>query len=348
MPQMTRALLAGGPASLTLNGKTIFLLDDSRLAIDRVTSVITSALYGDGDEVGTDLVVKGSGTPMLYDIAGAGTMQALFPFSTVAANVLSIVPTVGQSIFGMSLSTGIGTATEVPAVWLSPNGDKITLINSAVTKPPDLQLGTNKPIFGAIEISGIISATVAAASGYFNPLIAGAYYTTLTGQTYTAPALDTTSLGRGSYTAAWAGNTLTSFQTQEGFTITHELKLAVRQAYGGLTCDIVLESYRVMCKCIPVGSATTMLAIQTAQLIGGAVGSVQGQRLGQAASNLTLTGASGGTDHSPVVTINNASLKTAGFVFGAKPLRNGEIGWVSTWGTAGPAGTTYPVLMTMA
>lgn len=344
---MTRALLAGGPAALTLNGKNIFLLDDAKLAIDDVTSVVTSALYGDGDEVDTDLIVKGSGTPMLYDIAGGATMQVLFPFSTVTAKTLSIIPTVGQSIFGMSLSTGLGTGTDVTGVWLSPNGDKFTLANVAVTKPPDLQLGTNKPIFGAIEVSGIIS-TASATGGFFDPSAANAYYTTLPGQTYTAQALDTTSLGRGSYTAAWAGKNITSSQTQDGFTISHEIKLESRQAYGGRTCDMILASYRVMCKCIPVGVNATMMNIQNDIAIGGFTGSVQGRRRGALAANLTLTGASGAGDHSPVVVINNASLKTAGFVFGNKPLRNGEIGWVSTWGTTGPAGTTYPVLMTMA
>ncbi len=30
------------------------------------------------------------------------------------------------------------------------------------------------------------------------------------------------------------------------------------------------------------------------------------------------------------VTLGNAALKTAGYMFGGKPLRIGELGWVST------------------
>ena len=30
------------------------------------------------------------------------------------------------------------------------------------------------------------------------------------------------------------------------------------------------------------------------------------------------------------VTLGNAALKTAGYIFGGKPLRLGEVGWVST------------------
>ena len=334
---------------LTLNGNKIFLLDDSKLAIEPAYSAITSAIYGEGDDIQTDLIVKGSGTPMLYDVAGSATMQSLFPFSTVSSHILSIIPSVGQSIFGMSLSTGLGTGTDVTAIWLSTNEDQFTLTNCAVTKPPDLNLGTNKPIFGPIEISGIIS-TAAGAGGFFDPSQSGAYYTTATSQIYTGTAMDSTSLGRGSYTAAWNGKTFTSFQTQDGFQVTHEMKLESRQAYGGLTCDMILSSYRVMCKCIPVGPAATMLNIQNAQGAGGNTGFMQGRRMGLQAANLALSCTS--AEHSPTITLTNAVQRTAGFVFGNKPLRNGEIGFVSTWGTGGPgntpSGTPPTAIMTLA
>jgi hypothetical protein len=50
-----------------------------------------------------------------------------------------------------------------------------------------------------------------------------------------------------------------------------------------------------------------------------------GARLSALSADLVITGA-----NSVSVTVKNAALKTAGFVFGGKPLRNGEAGWVST------------------
>jgi hypothetical protein len=237
-------------------------------------------------------------------------------------------------------------------------------MNYGITKPPDLNLGTNKPILGPIEVTGII-ATSAGAGGFFDPSIANSYYTTAVGQSFAPPAIDTTSLGRGSYTLTWGAGTgvyaLSSSQTQDGFTVTHEYKVEARQTLGGLTTDIILTSWRVMVKFIPAGANATMLTIQNALLAGGAGGlgssknQLQGGRLGQVAADVTLTGASGTylsqTDLTPVIVLKNASLKTAGFVFGNKPLRNGELGFVTTWGSTGPAGgataANAPVLMTL-
>ena len=347
-PAMTRAVLAGGPASLTLTDaastpQTIFLLDDSRLALDRVSSVITSALYGDGDEVGTDFMVKGSGTPMLYQ--PTTTARALFPFSTVSGSTLSILPQIGRSIFGTTFGAVTAGQTDCTALWASPNGDTFLVANYGISKPPDINLGTNKPIFGPIEIVGIIS-TAAGAAGFFDPNVANAYYTTGTAG-FSYLALDTTHLGRGSYTATWAGKNITSSQTQDGFQITHEYKVEARQAYGGLTCDMILVSWRVMCKFIPVGGNATMANIQSDQAMGGLVGSLQGKRLGLSAADLTITTSNPSSyEFNPSVVIKGAMMKTAGFVFGNKPLRNGEIGFVSTWGAAGPGNST-PVLMTL-
>jgi hypothetical protein len=262
---------------------------------------------------------------------------------------LSIVPQIGKSIFGSTFGAlTSSSAADATALWASPNGDTFLIANYGITKPPDLNLGTNKPIFGPIEIAGIIS-TASGAGGFFDPSVTNAYYTTATGVAFTPAALDTTSLGRGSYTATWAGKTITSSQTQDGFQITHEYKVESRQALGGRTCDMILVSWRVMCKFIPVGANATMTNIQTDLASGGVVGSIQGARRGKLAAALTLTGptTASGADKLVTVVLNNCVLKSAGFVFGNKPLRNGELGFVSTWGTAGPAGTTYPTLMTL-
>ena len=138
---MTRAVLAGGPASLTLTdvastSETINLIDDASLVCDRVTSTVQSAIYGEGEEVGTDFMVKASGTPMLYQ--PTGSMMALFPFSTVSGSTLSIIPQIGLPVFGLTFGALTTTpGIDATAAWLSPNGDKIVVQNYGVTKPPD-------------------------------------------------------------------------------------------------------------------------------------------------------------------------------------------------------------------
>src|SRR5215469_941231 len=101
---IARNLLAGGPAYVSFNGANIPLGEDSRLEIAPVNTVISGALYGEIDEAYTDLIVKGTGTPLTYD-----NLVVLWPY---------LQPTIGQRIFGNS---------DTPFSWLSNNGDLITV-----------------------------------------------------------------------------------------------------------------------------------------------------------------------------------------------------------------------------
>jgi hypothetical protein len=362
MSNMKRSFLASGPASVSItqsgaSAVVLHLIDDAKLGMDRATVPVTSAVYGDGDEVTTDLVVKATGTPMLYDNYVGGALPLLFPFSSVANGVISIIPLIGQSVMGMT-AAGATSDTDVTAAWQSPNNDIFTLGNVGITKPPDIVLSANKPILGSVEISGLIkSSAVQGTFANLDPSATNAWYTTSTGS-YGYPTPTTKNLARGIWTAAWAAASLTNFQTQDGFTITHEFKIEPRKIYGDLTFDFILTSWRVMCKCTPISSAqsassATMAIIQAAQQFGGSAGSIQGQRLSSntSTSDLIISAQteSPTSGYQPVITIKNAALKTAGFVFGAKPLRIGEIGFVSTWGSGGPVtgGSGFPPLMTL-
>ena len=360
MSNMKRSFLASGPASVSItqsgaSAVVLHLIDDAKLGLDRATVPVTSAIYGDGDEITTDLVVKATGTPMLYDTGGS--LPLLFPFSSVTGGVITVTPKIGQSVMGMT-AAGATSDTDATAAWQSPNGDIFTLGNVGITKPPDIVLAANKPILGSVEISGLImSSKVNSGNANLDPSATNAWFTTSTGS-YAYPIPLTVNLARGIWTAAWASASLTNFQTQDGFTITHEFKIEPRKIYGDLTFDFILTSWRVMVKCTPISSAqsassVTMAIIQAAQQIGGSAGSILGQRLSANAStaNLVLTGQTETptSGNAPVITINNCALKTAGFMFGAKMLRIGEIGFVSTWGSGGPVtgGTGFPPLMTL-
>ena len=85
---IARSLLAGGPAYVNFNSANIPLSDDSRLEIAPVYSAISGALYGEMDDAYTDLMVKGTRTPLTYD-----NLAVLWPY---------LQPTIGQRIFGNS------------------------------------------------------------------------------------------------------------------------------------------------------------------------------------------------------------------------------------------------------
>lgn len=297
---IARSLLTGGPAYVAYGPTPVNfqLADDSKVETAMVTDVISAALYGKFDETYKDMIVRASGTPLFYD--ASATAATFFPYISQAG------APIGGSIFGSS---------DVPVTWASNNGDNILIRAGAIGKMPDLFLGVDKPMLGPLEIWGVVGTGL-------DPSSANSYYTLSTGNAFTAPAIPGTSvLGRQKWTAAFGSATgLTSFQAQEGWQITHELEL-LPITIQGRTVDFHLASYRSMAKCKPAGP--TMANIDAALKAQGSL--PHGGRLSANASDLVITGAQSG-----VVTVKNAVLKTAGYVFGAKALRQDEIGFVGT------------------
>jgi len=292
---VTRSQLAGGPAYAAYNSKNIQFAEDSTVETALVTDVVSTSLYGDIDETYRDMVVKAQGRPLFYDTAALTTM---FPYLSAAAG--TVYP--GSS--------------DVTCAWNSNNGDVLTLTSALIGKMPDLELGVEGPVLGRMEIWGVIG-------NGDNASTANSYYTLQTGQSYSNPAVPGTAvLGRQEFTAAWGSvSGFASFQAQDKWTITHELKLEP-VTIQGRTRAFKLASYRVLAKCKPLGP--TMSQIDAALYAQG-TGVAGGYRLSTNAANLVITGSS-----SMTVTLGNAALKTAGYVFGGKPLRLGELGWVST------------------
>jgi hypothetical protein len=294
---VTRSQLTGGPAYANFNSQNIQFTEDSTVETALVTDVIATSLYGDVDEIYKDMIVKAVGRPLFYDTAALATM---FPY----------------------LSGVIGTvfpgSTDNTCAWNSNNGDVITLTSALIGQMPDLELGVDGPVLGRMEIWGVIG-------NGDNAGTANSYYTLQTGQSYSNPAVPGTAvLGRQEFTAVWGSITgFTSFQAQDKWTISHELKLEP-VTIQSRTCAFRLASYRVIAKCKPLGP--TMAQIDAALDAQGS-GAAGGARLSTNAANLVITGSS-----SMTVTLGNAALKTAGYVFGGKPLRLGELGWVSTLG----------------
>jgi hypothetical protein len=309
---VTRSQLTGGPACAVFNSKNIQFAEDSTVETALVTDVVSTSLYGDIDEIYRDMVVKASGRPLFYDTAALST---LFPY--LAGAVGTVYP--GSS--------------DLPCAWNSNNGDVITLTSALIGKMPDLELGVDGPVLGRMEIWGVIGNGDSAGA-------ANSYYTLQTGQSYSNPAVPGTAvLGRQEFTAAWGSvGGFTSFQSQDKWIISHELKLEP-VSIQGRTRAFKLAGYRVMAKCKPLGP--TMAQIDAALYAQGS-GAAGGARLSTNAANLVVTGSS-----SMTITLGNAALKTAGYVFGGKPLRLGELGWVSTL-NINSGGTPAQAALTLA
>ncbi len=306
---VTRAQLTGGPAYATYNGKNIAFAADSEVRTDLVTDVIGTALYGDVDEIERDFIVKATGTPLFYDTAQITT---LFPYLT---------PIVGTTYPG---------AAPLSCAWNSNNGDVITIASAMIGKMPDFTLGVESPVLGPMEIWGVLPFGT-------DPGASNAYYTLQTGQSYANPAVPGTAvLGRQEFTANWGGIAgFAPFQAQDKWTISHELRLGPVVTQGR-TRGFKITTYRAMAKCKPLGP--TMAQIDAALFAQG-TGAGGGYRLSNNAANLVITGA-----NSMTITIGNAALKQAGYIFGGQPLRAGELGWVSTLPIATGGNPSQPAL----
>ena len=309
------ANLSGGAAFVNFNTRNIQFESDCALEMTPTTAVLSSALYGRFDEIPTDLLIKFSGTPRYYD---TGAIGAVFPYT-------GTYPAIGAFYGGGNAAASIN----------SINGDQFILNNAMVGKMPELMLGMEKVILGPMEIWGLIQ------SGQ-DPTSAGAYYTyNAAGGSYSfadPAAAGTALIGQQEYTGVFGTvGGLTRFQAQETWTISHELEWAP-VVIQGRTRAFRLLSYRALAKCKPADA--TMAALLTALGLQGA-NATPGTRLSQLAKaanggatfpSLALSGTS-----SISVTLGNAALKTAGFQFGSKPLRQGEIGFVSTADLSGGA-----------
>jgi hypothetical protein len=91
-----------------------------------------------------------------------------------------------------------------------------------------------------------------------------------------------------------------------------------------------------MAKCKPLGP--TMAQIDAALFAQGA-GAAGGYRGSSNGANLVISGSS-----SMTVTIGNAFMVSEGFVFGSKPLRYGEVGWVSSLNITSGGAPAQPAL----
>jgi len=291
---VTRSQLIGGPAYAAYNSVNIQYVGDLDFSVPIKWGDVETALYGKLDKIYEDLVVKVSGAPLFYDTAQIST---LWPY--LAAPIGTVYP----------------GASDKTCVINSNNGDIFTLTSALIGKMPDLILGVDGAILGPMEFWGVIANSS-------NPSALTSYFAQSTGS-YSNPAVPGTAvIGRQEFTAAWGSVPgFSSFQAQDKWTVSHELELQPVPIQGR-TRAFRLVSYRAMAKCKPLGPTAAQIDAAVYEQGTGAFG---GYRASTNAANLIISGS-----QSMTVTVGNAAIVTEGFVFGGKPLRYGEVGWLSS------------------
>jgi hypothetical protein len=91
-----------------------------------------------------------------------------------------------------------------------------------------------------------------------------------------------------------------------------------------------------MAKCKPLGPTMAQIDAALGAQGSGAAGGNRGSANG---ANLVISGTSNMT-----VTVGNAFMVGEGFVFGSKPLRYGEVGWVSSLSVESGGAPNTPAL----
>jgi len=216
----------------------------------------------------------------------------------------------------------VAAGSDVPATIWNPDGVKIVVARTAVTKHPDLHLGVGKALFGPVEWTAIpASSTAVGTAAAFHAI-------TESGAADPGGQMIVTDFIREAWTGAWGavagfgGDGGAALQAEEEWTITSEVKYSPLKVMRQ-TLAMKLDSVQFMAKARVVGPTWTQ--IEANVLTGRVTGSRWGNPGAQgSAIDLVLTSTSGKT-----ITLKNADVHGEGFEFGGTRLGTGEVGFVN-------------------
>lgn len=314
---LTRSLIVKGPAKIVLGGISYWTPDDISLDLDDGIVDVKSAMFGPRvDGLVINPKVNLSFTP--HAMVGTGPAEV-----TRAAALAALIPAIFTN--GFYGTQYIGSGSETPCVIWSTTGERVTIHNAVITKPPSVSFAADKPIFGSVSITGICKTT----SSDINLGAANSLYTIALGASDPGLAF----LGVPSYLQRrYRGNLgsqsgFTEIWPEGGWTVDFTPAWKERQIQG-LTVDYELAGMEIMVKGVLTGP--TMKQILDLVAIGGDDGASWGQgRLAsaqQATHSLVITDP---IDGSAPFTLNKPQIRKPGFKFGHEVLRNGEIGFHS-------------------
>jgi len=217
-------------------------------------------------------------------------------------------------------------------IW-TPDGRLYSVVRTAITKHPTMKLGVGSPLFGGMEITGLVGA--AANIGDSGALITGSAITesgaSNNATSGSVPAYGVPDFINGHWTGAWGSVTgFTAMDAEDGWDITVDAKYSALMVQKR-TYHYKLDSVEVIAKARLAGPTHT-------QLLGKVLAHTLGSTLTESsATDLVLTGPS-----SKTITLKDVEvfLEGQGFEFGGTKLSTGEVAFVSkadfTTGTPGP------------
>ncbi len=295
---IARSSIVSGPARVVRGSGTVHTRESFSIDLVKAQTPIVLEGYGEIDQRDEDALVTAQFVP--DGRWNSATRSFLWPY---------LNPTIGSDPFG---------ASDTPTVIHDSNAHVHTIVASAVTQMPSLLLSPAGSMIGPVGITGI-----RASAGDWND--ASSLYTVATsGGTFTDSAFAVADIKTQNYTGAWGSVTgFGSIGTEAGWTIDFQTNINYFKVDEVGTCKASLVGVSVLARCTPIGiSGANMLAALDFQESSSARGK-SGNALG---ADLVITGA----DSSTIVTLKAAKLVRAGYRFGARVLRDGEVGWVAT------------------
>lgn len=299
---LSRSLLTRGAAYVNYNGANFFTTSKIAVPHSPEWKHVMTSMFGPIDAWKSNLVIK---IPLrLY--SSWASLSTLFP-----SYLTSPIP--GTSVFGTS---------DVPLKIQARNNDLITYTTAQITKMAELYLGVDEDLFAAdVEFTALLGNAT-------NPESSGAYHTRGTNSYSDATAdFSAANFTKVRVTAAWGAIAgFTAMVPQKGVSIEWNTSLKPVNVDGLGTVDFSVESMIAKAKMIPIGPTL-------AQMKANSLEETQMGTLGSSGSaNLVITGNGG----EPLVTLNNAYLKSNSMHFDVEDLRVNEATWESTRGfTAG-------------
>jgi len=291
----------GGPCKITDGAAVIYTEGDVKLEPVPTYRGIPSSVGGEQDGTLVDLVYKISGVakPVWTSAIRAALLpSAYYNFTTTGARL-------------------IGAANRAVTI-LGADGEQYALTRAIVTKMPNLFLGLGKSLFDGFEYTAFIGQGKAVTD-------ADAFYTQSTGVAWSQADYPTTHQ-EALCQAAWGAVTgWSAMFAEEGFTLSHELKLEpVKQ--GNITVDFRVNGYRAMFAYKPQQPTSAQL-LTALGLQGTSMGI--GTRLSSRANDFVVTGSG------ISVTGSSMALNKGQFIFDGKLNRHGEFGMITALTTPG-------------
>lgn len=297
---VSRTYLTRSPGKITFGGQTFYLRDNIKVTPEPKWEAIMSSLHGRVNYTKSDLVVKI--TAPVFGEYNTSKAAVMYPSAFTT-------PTPGASL-----------CSDAALVVQAKNDDRITFHNAFVSGVPNIYLGIDKDLWASdIEFTALIK-------GGANSEDAAAYWTRDT-NSYTDTGFALTNFKRQRYSLAWGSiANWTSFELHEGVNlgIDIDVQYDISANHGTVNAYVGENGLIARCSGIPLNSLANLDTLARDQ--GNALGSIGTGTAGTHSADLVITGSG------VSITLKNAFMEKRFENFGIKPLRMGEVGWISTSG----------------